>query len=185
MFVSSLQMESMKSLRQKIRSFFASLNFSKKTLCMVILVALLSVTLTTAISIMLSHFHNLTIPSLGTIKVVGVETYWDANLETKAETINWGVVQPGYPVNVTIYVKSVSNLKTTLQFNATNWNPSGLSEYMTLSWDYSGTPINAGETIKVTLVMTTSSDPSFIPYLIANNVNEFNVEIHFVALEYS
>jgi hypothetical protein len=44
---------------------------------------------------MLSKTSNLTVPSLGTVKTIGVETYWDQNRENKTEEINWDEMRVG------------------------------------------------------------------------------------------
>ena len=66
-------------MRTNFRDFIAFLNRSKRTLILIIIVALTSVAVTTIIAILLSKTTNLTVPSLGTVKTIGVETYWDQN----------------------------------------------------------------------------------------------------------
>ena len=54
------------------------------------IVAIASVASTTLVSMMLSHSdYELYVPSLGTIKTIDVELYWDPNGENKAETLSW------------------------------------------------------------------------------------------------
>ncbi|MGQ9460591.1 MAG: hypothetical protein ACUVRA_05120 [Candidatus Bathyarchaeaceae archaeon] len=54
---------------------------------LILIVAVASITVTTIISILLSKINNLYVPSLGTIKTIGVEAYWDSKCENKTETI--------------------------------------------------------------------------------------------------
>lgn len=173
----------MRTVKKKHRSFLSSFNLSKKTILLII-IALTSVISTSVISAILSDFQNLTVPSIGAIKVVGVELYWNSSLENKIETINWGVIQPGSSVNVTVYIKNVSNIKTTLDFVIAKCNPSGISDFIDLSWDYDGALLSSGELVQVNLLMTFSSDVSFIPYIISNDVTDFDLEIHFIASEF-
>lgn len=164
-------------MRNKFHSFIAFLRSTKKTVLLILIVAIASIAVTTTISILLSKIANLHVPSLGTIKTIGVEAYWGPNLENKTEKIDWGTVWPGSSKNVTLYIRSVSNLEATLNLNATNWNPANISDYMNLSWSYNGTPLKPGEIIQVTLILSASSSDSFIHYLIANDVKEFNFDI--------
>jgi len=168
-------------MRTRFRSFIAFLNCSKKTLLLIMIVAIASVAVTTTISILLSKTTNLTLPSLGNVKTIGVEVYWDQNRENKTETINWDEIWLGSSKNVTVYIRSTSNYKVTINLNATDWNPDNLSEYMNLSWDYNGTPLNPGEIIQVTLTLSVTYSPSFVSYLIAEDVQNFNFDIHIVA----
>lgn len=168
-------------MKDIFRVFKTFLNRSKKTLFLILIVALSSVALTTTISIMLSKTSNFTLPSLGTVKTIGVEVYWDQNLENKTETINWDEVWVGSSKNVTVYIRSISNYQIILNLHATDWNPTDVSDYMNLSWDYNGTLLNPSETIQVTLTMSIPSSYSFVNYLIDNDVQNFNVDIHIIA----
>lgn len=168
-------------MKDIFRVFKTFLNRSKKTLFLILIVALASVALTTTISIMLSKTSNFTLPSLGTVKTIGVEVYWDQNLENKTETINWDEVWVGSSKNVKVYIRSISNYQIILNLHATDWNPTDVSDYMNLSWDYNGTLLNPSETIQVTLTMSIPSSYSFVKYLIDNDVQNFNVDIHIIA----
>ena len=162
---------------------FNFLHQHKKTLLLILIVSTATVLISSAISIWLSDFHNLTLPTVGTIKTIGVEAYWDPNCENKTETIDWNTVWPGSTKNVSLYIRSVSNVKTTLHLYASNITPANVSEYLNLSWDYDGTPLNTDEIIQVTLFLSASDDKSFSRYLIDNDVTDFNIDIHIVAYE--
>jgi hypothetical protein len=170
-------------MKTQFQSLIAFLNRSKKTLLLIIIVATASVAVSSLISIMLSKVDNLTIPTLGNIKTIGVEAYWDPNLENKTEVLDWGILSVGLSRNVTLYVRSISNYKITLNLNVTDWMPANISDYMTLSWDYNGTHLNPGEIIPVTLTLSTSYSDSFIFYLIDNDVQSFSLDIHIIASE--
>jgi len=168
-------------MKNIFRFFSAFLNCSKKTLLLIVIVAIASVTLTTTISILLSKNMNLTVPSLGTVKTIGVEVYWDQNLENRTEKINWDEIWVGASENKTVYIRSISNYQIALNLNATDWEPNNISDYMDLSWDYNGTILNPGESIKVELTLTINYSEAFVKYLIAEEVQNFNVDIHFIA----
>lgn len=152
---------------------------------LMLIVALASVVVSTTISFLLQRITNLYIPSLGTIRTLGVEAYFDTNLENKTEAINWGTIWPGSSQNVTLYIKSISNIETTLDLNTTNWNPTNLSDYMNLTWNYNGTTIHPSEIIQVTLTLSASSSNSFIMYLITNDVKQFSFDIIISTHEYT
>jgi len=164
-------------MRSKIHSFITFLRSSKKTVLLILIVAVASIAITTTISILLSKIDNLHVPSLATIKTIGVEAYWDPSCENKTETIDWDTIWPGSTKNITFYLRSVSNFEATLNLTTTNWNPANISDHMDLSWSYNETPLNPGEIIQVTLTLSASSSDSFIRYLIANDVKDFNFDI--------
>jgi len=162
---------------------FALLRRHKKTLLLILIVSTTTVLISSAISMWLSNFHNLTLPTIGTIKTIGVEAYWDPNCENKTETIDWDTIWPGSTKNVTLYIRSVSNIKTVIHLNTSNITPANVSEYLNLSWNYNGTPINPNEIIQVTLFLSASGDDSFARYLFTNKVKDFSLDIHIVAYE--
>jgi hypothetical protein len=166
-----------------LNSLFTLLRKNKKTLLLILTVSTATVLISSAVSIWLSNFHNLTLPTIGTIKTIGVEAYWDSNLENKTETIDWDTVWPGTTKNVTLYIRSFSNVKAVLHLNTSNITPANISEYLNLSWNYDETPLNPDETIQVTLFLSASGEKSFSRYLIDNNVTAFSIDIHIVAYE--
>lgn len=157
------------------------LRSSRKTILLILIAVGATIAISTTISILFSRIANLYVPSLGTIKTLGVEAYWDVNVENKTEAIHWGTIWPGSTQNVTLYVRSISNIETTLNLNATNWNPTNLSNYMNLTWNYNGATIRPNEIIQVTLTLSTP----FIQYLITNDVKQFSFDIIISTKEYS
>jgi len=156
---------------------------SKNTIMLILIVSVVTLLFSSALSLWLSEVTYLRVPSIGIIKTIGVEAYWDETLEYKTEVIDWDVIRLGSSKNVTFYVRSISNVKTVLQFNVTNWNPTNISKYMNLSWNYYGTPIDPIEVIDVTITLTATYSMPFIDYLIANDVKEFSIDIVISAIE--
>jgi hypothetical protein len=87
----------------------------------------------------------------GTVSSIAI--YQDSACTVKVSSVNWGTVEPGSSKSVTVYVKNIENEAMTLSLKAENWSPSNASNYMSLSWDYNGQPINRNTTIKVTLTL--------------------------------
>jgi len=166
-----------RKLRPHLSLLIEFLRSSKRTILLILLVAVITIALSTTISILSERITTLKVPSLGTLKTLGVEAYWDKSLENKTETVNWGIISPGASKNFTLYVLSVSTTETTLNLNTTNWNPTNISEYMNLSWNYNGTILPRGGTIQVTLTLTAPSSNTFLLYLITNDVKEFSFDI--------
>jgi len=181
----------LKKIWTKLHSVFVFLKSSYKILFLVAIVAIISVASTTLVSILLSKSDSdVYLPSVGTIKTIDVEIYWDPNGENKRETLSWDEIKiekldgdeiKTKTVNTTVYVKSVSNFRVTLNMFLTDWNPQAISEYITISWDYNGTLISPGEIIPVTMTLSASSSDDFINYLVENEIKRFDVVIHFVA----
>lgn len=68
------------------------------------------------------------------------------------------MIDPGSSSDITFYIRNEGNYPVTLFLGAENWNPSSASDYLTLTWEYVGQTIDAGETVQVTLSLVASSD---------------------------
>jgi len=185
------ELNAFEKIGAQLHSFFGFLKSSYKTVILIAIVAIISVVSTTLVSVLLSESESeVYLPSLATIKTIDVEIYWDPNGENKRETLSWDEIKieklewdeiKTGPVNTTVYVKSVSNFRVTLNMFLTDWNPVEISDYITISWDYNGTLIKPGEIIPVTMTLSASSSDAFINYLVENEIKRFDVVIHIVA----
>lgn len=186
--------------RQPTAPIPQSLRPSKKTVLLILTVASITLLVSTIISTWLTRTGYLDIPSLGTIKTLGVEAYWDANLTDKIdedENIDWGTLWIGSSNNVTIYLQSISNIPTTLNppiianltFNSTNQTvilpPQNISKHMNLTWDYDASVVNPRDSIQVTLTLRAEHSLDFINYLNAKDINSFNLDILIQTTEYT
>lgn len=99
-----------------------------------------------------------TVPSVGTVKTVGVRAFWDVNYTSIVTEIDWGLVEPGYQVNATIYLRNEGNAPITLSLHTENWNPSNASNYITLGWDYTNQTVDPGTVNNVNLILVVSSN---------------------------
>lgn len=103
--------------------------------------------------------------------------YWDNNGTNPVQNITWGSLQPNFTVNKTFYIRNQGTKEINLTLRAENWNPSNLSSYMSLTWNYDGTLIQPKEKIQVTLSLSTSPDPDFVDFIIANDLSTFTFNI--------
>lgn len=156
---------------------------SKKNVRIGLTVAAITLLLSSGLSIWLSKTTELEIPSIGIIKTIGVEAYWDENLENKTEEINWDIIWVGSSKNVTLFLRSVSTVETLLKLNTTNWNPTNISNNMGLSWNYDEIPIDQGEIIQVTITLSTTYSEPFVEYIMSTNMKEFSFDIIIYAIE--
>jgi hypothetical protein len=151
---------------------------------------LLSVT----VSILLERSYNLHLPSIGTIRTIGVEAFGGDTKTTPNGTpyLDWGTIYPGTPTNRSLYLKSTSNVPTTLENETSNWTfynsnnntisaNTSLAQHMHLTWNYTGTTLNPGQTIHVTLKLTADTTTEFIEQLIKTNAKTFNFDITIIA----
>ncbi|MBN1244250.1 hypothetical protein JXA31_01490 [Candidatus Bathyarchaeota archaeon] len=119
-----------------------------------------------------------TIPTTGVIYVRGLEIYGgDITSATGNVTVDWGELTLGASKNASFHVKSTSNVDVELGLNVTNWEPLGIEEYITISWNYNGTVLSPAQEILVTVNLDVSSSEDFIDFLVENNVTAFGFDI--------
>ncbi|MDG6222372.1 MAG: hypothetical protein QCH99_03830 [Candidatus Bathyarchaeota archaeon] len=121
---------------------------------------------------------SLSLPSQGAIITKGVAVYWTPTCDIETINIDWGVIRPGSSENIVLYIQSVSNQQMFLELSTSNIEPSKLSEYIDLSWDYDGTLLDPAQTIPVTLSLSVSDEHSLAQYLYENKVKDFTIDIY-------
>jgi hypothetical protein len=145
----------------------------KRSLVMMLVAVALVASLTPALVNFTSIIHSIAVGSGGTVNLpvgvgfgsggtvylpIGVGVYWDGNCTDSVVEIDWGTIQPGSTVNVTVFVKNEGNQAISLNITAENWSPIETTSYMTFSSNYMGQTINVREILQVTLSLTTSSN---------------------------
>ena len=175
-------------MRKTIEFLINTARRSWKTALLIIVVAVATLAISASISIWLSRYHNTRFPTLGTIYTIGVEAYWDQNLTNRTTQIQWGTLYPDTKTNTTIYLRSTSNIPTTLILQTENWaftnssginitEPSNRQNYMNLTWNYNNQTLNPDETIETTLTVTVTDNLTFLEYLIQNSITTFNFDV--------
>ena len=96
-----------------------------------------------------------TIPSIGTIRTLGIEVYSDSSASTPIASINWGKLDPGSVAQATIWLKLTGNTDANVTMYGTNWNPILAQQYLTLSWNAEGL-MHAGEIKRADIKLTVS-----------------------------
>lgn len=163
------------SRTKRIRRFLSQ---SRKIILLIATVATITLITTTLIAICISNSFNIHVPSLGTIRLIGVEAYGgDTNTTNGQVSLNLGTIDVGIPKNVSFYIRSVSNVPTNLDLVVDNWNPNGLARYMNVSWNYTGNQVAAGEEIPIRIDIDTVDAAEFWDYLIANHITSFSFSL--------
>ena len=101
---------------------------------------------------------SMRIAGTGTLKVVDVGVFWGFNCTEEIHVIDWGFVEPGSANNVTIYVRNEGNVVATLFMYTENWDPTNASDYLELTWDYEGSPLEPAEVTQITLTLAVSTN---------------------------
>lgn len=122
------------------------MSIQTKTKAMLLTAVIIAFIVATIIG--LTYFRR--IPSVGVIKTVGCEAYWDSALTQNVTQIDWGVIAPGSETNTSIYIKNTSNVPANLTLGTESWNPTNASDYITLYWNYNNQTLAVGQAIPVT-----------------------------------
>jgi hypothetical protein len=103
-----------------------------------------------------------TVSTSGSITALGVGVYSNSNCTTALSSINWETLNPGSSTPYTIYVKNTGNTAVTLNMTTSGWSPSSASSYITLTWNQTGTVLQANGVATAALKLTVSSSISGI-----------------------
>ena len=95
-----------------------------------------------------------TINTHGNIKAVGVAFYTDSSGVSATSQIDWGTLEPGQTANVTLYMKSQSNVPVSVSMAVGNFNPANGASYLACTWNYGGGVLGPGQLVAVTFFLT-------------------------------
>lgn len=174
----------MSALQVKAEKLLCLLRKSRKTILLIATVAAITLATSTLAAILLNNTYDLCIPSLGTIRLIGVEAYGGDINQTNSELeIYLGEIQVGTPKNISFILRNKSNTPTTLSMTANNWKPQNLATYMSVSWNYTGNQIAPNQEIHVRIDIDAPTTMEFANYLITNNVESFSFSLTIKANE--
>jgi hypothetical protein len=163
------------SRTKRLRRFLSQ---SRKVILLIAAVATVTLITSTLIAICISNSFNIHVPTVGTIRLIGVEAYGgDTNTTDGQVSLDLGAIDVGTPKNVSFYIRSVSNVPTKLDLIVDNWNPDGLARYINISWNYTGTQVAAGEEIPIRIDIDTVNTAEFWDYLITNHITSFSFSL--------
>jgi len=157
-----------------------------------ILVALITISLHTLISIWVSHNSSLYIPSIGTIHTLNVDVHGrDIQYFNGVEMIDWGVVYPGSSAKRAFNVTSISNVEGVLIIKVFNWTfynsinklvrgPINKTDYMEIliEPECNMTILKPDETVELTLTLNVTRSEDFINFIVENDVRSFSFDIN-------
>jgi hypothetical protein len=119
------------------------------------------------------------IPTTSTVKTVNLQVYQDSGMANVLTSLNWSNVAPigpmelGQTKTVTVYLWSTSNTPTTLNMTTSNYWPSGVQQYLTVSWNKEGQVLQPNTPTAAEISLNLSPSVS--------NVTEFSFDITLIA----
>ena len=121
-----------------------------KTQNSVWLVVVIGSILTVLIVNALLNPATVTVQTTGTVKTFGVDV--------DVTFINWTEIEPGETKNYTIHMRPSGSEAATLALNTSSWDPANASEYMTLTWNYTGEVLQPGVWVPIELYLYVAAD---------------------------
>lgn len=140
--------------------------------------AILAIVMTViAVSVLATSFlmANQRVPNVGNVKAVGVGVYWDRACTSNVTSIDWGFLDPGGVVNVTVHIRNEGNVPLVLSMTTDNWNPTSASDNMTLTWNREDHVLDSGLVVEAVLTLSVSPD--------INGVTDFSFDVIITGIE--
>lgn len=94
-------------------------------------------------------------------------------LNLDRSTIDWGTLNPGDNTTEVVQVTNGDKFNTTLYFTL-DWTPPEAADFIGIAWNYTGAPVQFGETVPLALTLTVSPD--------VENITTFDVDINFAGV---
>jgi hypothetical protein len=111
-----------------------------------------------------------TVPSTGRITTINVGVYRNSEATQALTSIDWGNLTAGTSTNYTCYIKNTGNIQETLSMSTSGWTPATASQYITITWDRTGTTLNPNQVISATLTLTVSASIDTSITTFSNNI---------------
>jgi hypothetical protein len=121
-----------------------------------ILATVLAITIIVAAAVVLHTLY--TIHNVGRINAIGIGVYSDSTCTQSLTSINWGTRNPGEVAGVSAYVKNIQTVNLTMTLSTSNWNPSIASQYLALSWNYSGQVLTPNQVLHMQFQLSIASN---------------------------
>lgn len=103
--------------------------------------------------------YSKTITSTGSITAVGnLAVFSDSTGQTSLNTVTWGELAPGSSITIAIYVKNTGNVPMTFAIASAGWAPASYGQYLTISWNYNGQAVQAGNLQKIDLTLAAANN---------------------------
>ena len=145
---------------------------------------MLGVVLCAFVSIAISKSSEATIWNSGKITLVGLDAYGgDITSNNRDFSVGLGTIPLGSSKSVSFFLRSLSNVPTTLTFSIDNWQPRSLERFMLVTWNYSEKLIAPNEEIPIRIDFYAPESADFSNYLFVNSISSFSFSLYIYASE--
>jgi hypothetical protein len=104
-----------------------------------------------------AQYFQVKIPTIGNIVALNVEVFSDPACATPLVMVDWGVLEPGESKTMVCYIKSLSNVNSSLSMSVANWNSTQASLYLSASWNREGYLARPNEAVPASLTLHVDS----------------------------
>jgi hypothetical protein len=77
---------------------------------------------------------------------------------TPLTSTDWGMFEPGQSKSGSCYIGNNGNVPLTLTMQTENWQPTAAANYITLTWNYDGSQLAAGNVKQVTFTLAVNAN---------------------------
>ena len=96
------------------------------------------------------------IPSHGTLRCLGLGFFGDAAGSLPVSELDWGLVEPGGVVVVTVYARNNGTVSGVMGLTVSEWVPVLAGEYMNVTWNREGYVLPVDVIVPVTFTLRVS-----------------------------
>ena len=100
---------------------------------------------------------------------IGVGIYWNQDCTNRTLSLDWGQIEPSSNSTVMVYVRNEGESAVSLWMTTSDWTPNVASNYMALSWNYTGRILSPHEVSPIELILNISPTVS--------GITDFSVDI--------
>ena len=103
---------------------------------------------------------QLSIQNTAKIETIGLKAYFEPQCVNEVAYLSWGMIQQ--QKNYTIYLKNVGSTNVTLTMTTTDWNPTNVSNYVSVVWNYNNEILLPNQVLQVTFTFTVTNEEAIV-----------------------
>lgn len=120
-------------LRLNWRRLWENFHIKKEVYIAVGISILIAIVAFAALAATYPEMVEVTFQSSGVIKTADFKVYYDEDCQNPVGSIDWGMIEPGFSKNITIYVKNNGNTPLVISINTSDWQPPIAEKYINIS----------------------------------------------------
>jgi hypothetical protein len=97
------------------------------------------------------------VSSKGQLTLINIGVYSNSACTSNLTSLDFGSIYSGSTSNITLWIKNVGNSNEIVSLSTNTWSPVSVSQWVTLSWNQTGTVLAQNQVVAANMILTVSA----------------------------